>query len=1113
MDRGIRQTLFAFSPEEIGAQRPVTDDAFEKARSFGGDRSAAGKYAASIRWANHVKGGGDGGMRTTEQKLAEGPKVLTFGRDEMGMPRMASAEELLDRFGDSPAQWEQYFLVNHNIRLSIGGFQGPVGRNLKGPEYRDIPVTEKVQQPWMFLRDVSVRPLLAAKPAEAQREFVETNQKGLEATLGILQALDDVANNVTLAPNASQPMYVEVPVITDPRDSGLGGFHAQGQGVGFWMTVGAGTVVALQERMNFGKFFSEAVSAKTTAGEQVLRGDTAFSMPQLFARQEYRTILPKLTIERAQEILDSRLQGKGFQALVPENDFQENPVKWALTEDERTELGRALIRRSGYGFMVHELGHAIDSRDRTGTERYGYFSSGIDRAKELQGTTKDGVPLQENYRQWSRGKLGHLSGSVSQYGATVMAEHTAELFAAWFLLSRAEGVTVRQTRNPNRMTEQGGVRPVSTALDEMFKPFLRHYEDIIKQASVIGDRLADFPMTHPVIVFAMLPLLMRIVNSDGFVRMMEDEAEGRLEKAKSFGGDRSAAGRYAASIRWAGHIPEDEAGQRELLGRMLNRANQQRRKMIAAAKGMNLALSDPTQPKTSPSAYGLDSVFNGRHKIGENKVEEIVAAADAIAECGDVMLKLADEQLIRDGVYTREEVAAARATIDMQEQARNRWSDLQTFLLSDAADTESPSITFADGITLNLGDAKFKPVLAAAADVRQFLKDLDIYVANGHRISGTAGTVSEMSQKGIYRLGRAEGEKKFKFTDYYDGGWEVPALREEAARRMRDLYTYLTMATQLDEVYEALIPEGERDKRFGAIQKTDPVALTYVQRRAAALRSLLGGDDAFGFGEPTTSTTGPNGERRPSSQRWYEWDAKKGGKKTARPPISVVTVDDYRAFRGLSAFTGGKDLAKADGTQRQRVHEGLYFLPNAALRKLDGLTVVVQERSLGSAYYNPGVHAVVVQRQTGDTAQLGATPSPDAPLDRFGEVIQHETTHAIGDYDPATKLLENAALYSRGRDATGKAQVTYGGGKSFGEGIWDGAYAINRFTTPYAGRVYNYTDGKMAKYADAGATEMLTVGMEHLTGTGRAGEVIDTGLSNLAAGWLAMMIGSQPKSA
>jgi hypothetical protein len=363
-----------------------------------------------------------------------------------------------------------------------------------------------------------------------------------------------------------------------------------------------------------------------------------------------------------------------------------------------------------------------------------------------------------------------------------------------------------------------------------------------------------------------------------------------------------------------------------------------------------------------------------------------------------------------------------------------------------------------------------------------------------------------MSQKGIYRLGGAGGEKPFKFTDEYDGGFVAPQLRQEATNRMREFYTYLTMATGLEEVYEVLIPESGRGMLFDALKRTDPTALTYVQRRAEALRALLGGDDAFGFGQPTTSTVGPNGEKRRSSQRWYEWDAKKN--TTGVPPIKVVAVDDFGAHLMLAA--SGVRSPVADDAQRQRVHDGLYFLPNAGLSKLVGLTVAVQERAMGTAYYSPGSHAVVVQRQTGDSAQLGVPPSAGARLDRFGEVVQHETTHAIGDYDPATKLLENAALYSRARDATGKAQVTYGGGKAFREGIWDGAYAINRFTTPYAGRVYNYTDGREPRYQDAGATEMLTVGMEHLTGTGRAGEVIDTGLANLAAGWLTMLIGSKP---
>lgn len=54
MDLGTETMLFDLAPEQIGAQIEVDESEFLKA-SFGGDRSAAGRYAAEQRWKGHVK--------------------------------------------------------------------------------------------------------------------------------------------------------------------------------------------------------------------------------------------------------------------------------------------------------------------------------------------------------------------------------------------------------------------------------------------------------------------------------------------------------------------------------------------------------------------------------------------------------------------------------------------------------------------------------------------------------------------------------------------------------------------------------------------------------------------------------------------------------------------------------------------------------------------------------------------------------------------------------------------------------------------------------------------------------------------------------------------------
>ena len=64
MVRGTEPRLFDFALSDIGAQ--VAVDAFDKA-SFGGDRSAAGRYAAEQRWKNHRKKD-EGGKGRSERR-------------------------------------------------------------------------------------------------------------------------------------------------------------------------------------------------------------------------------------------------------------------------------------------------------------------------------------------------------------------------------------------------------------------------------------------------------------------------------------------------------------------------------------------------------------------------------------------------------------------------------------------------------------------------------------------------------------------------------------------------------------------------------------------------------------------------------------------------------------------------------------------------------------------------------------------------------------------------------------------------------------------------------------------------------------------------------------
>ena len=83
--------------------------------SFGGDRSAAGRYAAEQRWKGNRKKDKPKGKkrvsaveRTKEQKMSDGP-ILVGGRDKFGFPKLLSVADGEKKFGKTPEEIKEYF--------------------------------------------------------------------------------------------------------------------------------------------------------------------------------------------------------------------------------------------------------------------------------------------------------------------------------------------------------------------------------------------------------------------------------------------------------------------------------------------------------------------------------------------------------------------------------------------------------------------------------------------------------------------------------------------------------------------------------------------------------------------------------------------------------------------------------------------------------------------------------------------------------------------------------------------------------------------------------------------------------------------------------------------
>lgn len=191
-----------------------------------------------------------------------------------------------------------------------------------------------------------------------------------------------------------------------------------------------------------------------------------------------------------------------------------NQTRGATLED----WGKRLV----YGVTVHEFGHFLDRA----ILKNEYYWSEVQEVKSQQGK---GDPKLDRFLDQTKGyedaKANPNRGS--DYSYFNISEKFAESWSSWFLLSKASGKVLTDLRQD---FVDRGQNDVVTAVS-----------GLIKQATIV-DNFADWNINHPVFVFARAGVV-----SDA------------LDKA-SFGGDRSAAGRYAANMRWQNNAQNKGTG-------------------------------------------------------------------------------------------------------------------------------------------------------------------------------------------------------------------------------------------------------------------------------------------------------------------------------------------------------------------------------------------------------------------------------------------------------------------------------------------------------------------------------------------------------------------------
>lgn len=414
--------------------------------SFGGDRSAAGRYAAEQRWKGHQKKDDKPtGGRTTDQKLAEGPTNLLFGRDANGMPVMGSVKELKTRYGKSAEAREEYFRTRYGVKLKI-------------------------------------KPAKAGSVAEAVQ-------------MGVLQALEEIC----LSTNLDNEILRGVSVGDTGSDP-----HYEKEANG-WYNNGYVTVKPETIEKRLGDLLSKLYGTQTSRGvglkpstkeDEDWYGDEATSNIPLYSTSQMLPSIPAVA-----------------QDLKPY--FSTDPTKQPAS---RKDLYSQMAQRAGYAVMVHEFGHAVD---------FGASTQG------------ESVSTQAG-EEWDKLR------APTRYGQSNPYEKAAESFAAWWLFGGGQGNLPK------------GIAGIGRLADPILRPILEARGDLVKNATPPID-IATLPLDHPVIQFILAPLLNLVLRK---ARVKVDAMVAAALAKASFGGDRSAAGRYAAEQRWKGHQKKDKTSGR-----------------------------------------------------------------------------------------------------------------------------------------------------------------------------------------------------------------------------------------------------------------------------------------------------------------------------------------------------------------------------------------------------------------------------------------------------------------------------------------------------------------------------------------------------------------------
>lgn len=441
--------------------------------------------------------------RTTGQKIDQGPLELPNGRDNLGLPVVASTESQKRKFGTSRRQISRYFKKKYGVDVEISK---SAMDEKKHPEFQAAG----------YAALQAIDDLLINVPG--LKEILKDNKFSINVTDGGIEGRSPL-----FAPTGVLGTFGPRPRLFKTQKFGEGDKQKTRIDVNMHEIKEVTKKLINYDWVNYYPGLYEGQFGGNETGF-IPRGNTTGGMFQIIG-------LPKFDDSyTVQEVGDD---GKPVPPWKRRGNSQ-------LDKDKVQKLTNELNGRLAYSVMVHEFGHLLDFSERDKSQQQvklpSYFKawwttmtdngamgeSVKERAKRMGEKLFGGDP-DSLYESAMRADEIGRGEAPTAYGATKPTEALAEAFAAWFLFARAPQIRTtparRRTSRNVRGEEESVVEKVNTNPRPMdiaagiLAPLIEKLGPKVKSAN--KDNSTEIEDLDPLVVlYTMLPLLVKNVTSD-----------------------------------------------------------------------------------------------------------------------------------------------------------------------------------------------------------------------------------------------------------------------------------------------------------------------------------------------------------------------------------------------------------------------------------------------------------------------------------------------------------------------------------------------------------------------------------------------------------------------